>query len=223
MSLGSRIRNALGPLERPASERYRSLFLDLDALVDRIAAWTPATNILEIGCGDGMVTARLADRYPRARVTGIDIGAEPGRQFQGDHSRVEFHQQQVEEFAAGHTGTFDLVLLCDVLHHVPPDERGGVLTGARRALAPGGRVVLKEWERADTLITGLTWLLEVGVGGAFTRYETGEHWRSLLGTHFGAEQDIQEERIAPWHNNVLFMTPVIRTSEEHDPQRGSAR
>lgn len=215
MPLGRRIRQALGPLERPASELYRSLFIDLDRVVDRIAAWAPATRILEIGCGDGVLTERLARRYPQAQIHGIDVADEPGRQFRGDHTRVTFHRENAEAFCASCEDRFDLVVLCDVLHHVLPDERPAILRSARRALAPGGGLVLKEWQPTATPIHGLTYLLEVGLGGAFTRYETAGCWRALLADHFDASANMLEEHIGPWRNNVLFLVPTRERGEVH--------
>ena len=72
-------------------------------------------NVLEIGCGDGRLTWRYADRA--ARVTAIDPFAEGIRRAKealprrlGD--RVEFHHVTFEDFAAvREPAMFDRVIL----------------------------------------------------------------------------------------------------------------
>jgi 2-polyprenyl-6-hydroxyphenyl methylase/3-demethylubiquinone-9 3-methyltransferase len=195
-------------LERPASALYRRLFLDLDDLVERLAALghvTEILEILEIGCGEGAVTERLVRRFASARVTAIDPMAEPGRQYRGDRDRVRFLPERAEAVALRSPGRFDLVLICDVLHHVCPADRPPLLEAASRALRPGGRIVVKEWEPTRTPIHALTYLLERSVGGPVTRYETAAPWRQAL-TH-EAGVDVQPEaRVRPWHNNVLLVS-----------------
>lgn len=63
MALGPRIRGIFGPYERHVAEAYRVLFLDIDALVDRIRQRAPdAKEILEVGCGEGASERRLPQR-----------------------------------------------------------------------------------------------------------------------------------------------------------------
>ena len=72
-------------------------------------------HVLEIGCGDGRLTWRYADKA--ARVTAIEPSAEQiglakenlPNNLQG---RVEFHVATLEDFAAdGKSSIFDLVIL----------------------------------------------------------------------------------------------------------------
>ena len=56
---------------RFAGERARP-FLDLVARVDV----TDPGTVVDLGCGDGSTTALLADRWPAARVTGVDSSPE---------------------------------------------------------------------------------------------------------------------------------------------------
>ena len=79
MPIGPIIRQMLGPFERSASELYRSVFVNLNAFADQIKQWTSASNILELGCGEGAVAERLVDRFPNVNYTGIDITPRVGR------------------------------------------------------------------------------------------------------------------------------------------------
>ena len=137
----------LGPLEIPATDLYRAFFVDLKSEVGQIKTWVPqASRILEIGCGEGAIIQRLAASYPGARVTGIDISDKTGRLFRGDRSCVEFVRTTAADYAVSHRGEFDLVLICDVLHHVPWDQHASILSDARSMMKPGGVFILKDWE-----------------------------------------------------------------------------
>ena len=76
--------------------------------------------------------------YPSARVTGIDITPRAGRLCRRDPHRVRFATATAAEFAAAHPGRFDLVLVCDVLHHIPWDAHTEFLRAAGRLLRPVG-------------------------------------------------------------------------------------
>ena len=98
-------------------------------------------NVLDVGCGTGEMTARLAAKYPRARFTGIDLEephleraralcAEFGERtrFQtGDALALPFPDEQ-----------FDLVVCRHLVQAVPDASR--VLSEIRRVLRPGGRM-----------------------------------------------------------------------------------
>src|SRR5271157_3186569 len=99
MAIGPIIRQMFGPLEKPISDFYRSIFINLNSFVDQIRQWVPASNILELGCGEGAVTECLVKSFPKALVTGIDITPKVGRMYQGDPSRVTFKQQSIQDFA----------------------------------------------------------------------------------------------------------------------------
>lgn len=72
-------------------------------------------QVLEIGCGDGRLTWRYADRA--AHVTAIDPFAEGITRARENlpkelHGRVEFHHIAFEDFAAAsEPGAFDMAIL----------------------------------------------------------------------------------------------------------------
>jgi SAM-dependent methyltransferase len=101
------------PVERKLMEGF---FGALDASLPA----TSPTRILEVGVGEGEVTARLAQRWPDATFCGVDL-PDPelaahwdGKGFAplfGDIGRLPFEDD-----------TFDLVLAIEVLEHVPYPE-----------------------------------------------------------------------------------------------------
>src|SRR3954451_24756814 len=152
MPIGPAVRGLLGPrFELVAADAYRRLFVDLDSLAARVAEMGPFSSVIEVGCGEGALLTRLIARLgPRASALGIDIAPDPGRSFGGDRSRVRFRQATVAKVAA-EPDRFDLVVVSDVLHHVPRCERVALLDSCRQLMAPRGTIVVKEWVKRGNL------------------------------------------------------------------------
>ena len=100
-------------------------------------------SILDVGCGTGEITARLAKKFARASLVGVDLeeqhlerararctafGARVRFQY-GDALALPFPDEQ-----------FDLVVCRHLLQAVP--DAGQVLKEIRRVLRPGGRIHL---------------------------------------------------------------------------------
>jgi len=129
----------------------------------------PGDAVAEFGCGTGsMITIPLA--RAGVRVTGVDA----------DAASVAFGRELLQ--AAGlDPGTvrvggveglrapLDVVILSEVLEHVPPRESGELLAALRRALRPGGLLLV-------TVPNGWGWFelesflwFRLGLGGLLER------------------------------------------------------
>jgi SAM-dependent methyltransferase len=100
-------------------------------------------SILIAGCGTSQA-AKHALRWPKARVTGIDVSATGVRFTEAlkrkhDLANLEVRQLSLEHVAELGT-TFDQIVCTGVLHHLPDPPAG--LTALRDVLAPGGVVHL---------------------------------------------------------------------------------
>jgi trans-aconitate 2-methyltransferase len=96
--------------------------------------------VLDIGCGDGRITAAIAQRVPNGTVLGIDLSADMVQHASdrfGDIHNLAF--QQADARALPFDSQFTLVYSNATLHWVR-DHRP-VLTGVSRALKPGGRLL----------------------------------------------------------------------------------
>ena len=208
MRIGPLVRRLFGRHERFISEVYRGIFVDLGDLVASIRehARSPAT-ILEIGCGDGMVTERIVHTFPDAAVTGIDICTQPGRLYLGDRSRVRFLRLAAQDLVTEHT-RYQLVIIADVLHHVPHAEWADFLSTARRLIADGGTLVIKDWARQRTLAYVLGYLSDRFVTGDRIRYPHEHELRTLAREAFGVDSIQTEFRVKPWNCNLgLVIAP----------------
>ncbi|HYD42273.1 MAG TPA: class I SAM-dependent methyltransferase [Anaeromyxobacter sp.] len=100
------------------------------------------SRILEVGCGAGSVSHRLARRFRGAEVVAVDVSrgnldiAE--QYFRAPNLR--FVELAVDrDFAFG---SFDVIVLMDVYEHVAVAERAKLHENLRRSLNEGGVVVL---------------------------------------------------------------------------------
>ncbi len=106
-------------------------------LFDRYDLPDPA-RILDLGCGTGEITRRLAPRYPRATLTGVDILegnlAIARRDSVAFAGRIRY--EQGDAFALAHAdASFDLVV-CRHMSQAVPDF-ALVLAEMTRVLKPG--------------------------------------------------------------------------------------
>jgi 2-polyprenyl-3-methyl-5-hydroxy-6-metoxy-1,4-benzoquinol methylase len=206
MKPGPFIRKMFGPYERQISEAYRSIYIDIDAFVELMLQWKPrAKRILEVGCGEGAVTQRLNATYPDAKITAIDITPRVGRLYRGMPDDVRFIRCSVQEIAATEPGQYDLVVLSDVMHHVPLEFRQGLLDAVRTVLAPKGTFVFKDWRRNYTPIHWLCYASDRWLTGDRISYMTRNEMRERLAHAFGADALVAEARVAPWWNNIAIL------------------
>lgn len=195
-----------GPYERQITEAYRSIYIDIDAFVELTRQWKPnATRILEVGCGEGAVTQRLNAAYPDAKITAIDITPRVGRLYLGAPGAVRFVCCSVQEIVAAESGQYDLVVLSDVMHHVPVESRQGLLDAVRTGLAPNGTFVFKDWRRNHTPIHWLCYASDRWLTGDRISYMTREEMRERLARAFGEGALVAEAGVAPWWNNIAML------------------
>jgi ubiquinone/menaquinone biosynthesis C-methylase UbiE len=101
------------------------------------------SSVLEVGCGRGDFSIWLGKNYPQATITGVDFSGAAiaiAASKQGlKLSNVRFAVENAEdlEFASA---TFDYVISCECLEHVPHPAR--MAREIARVLKPGGKFIL---------------------------------------------------------------------------------
>lgn len=128
-----------GDYEKSSSAQYRWA-MDLVSLLDLEGD----ERVLDIGCGDGKITAQLASRLPRGKVMGIDLSKDMIDFARAKHtaetcSNLVFHLGDANKLDFNEE--FDLVVSFACLHWVK--DHLPVLKGIVRSLVPSGRVLLQ--------------------------------------------------------------------------------
>jgi 2-polyprenyl-3-methyl-5-hydroxy-6-metoxy-1,4-benzoquinol methylase len=214
MPTGPVIRKLFGPYERSVTEAYRRIFVDLDDLARLMKAWVPeARRILEVGCGEGAMTERIIHAYPSATVTAIDVSPRVGRLFRGPRSNVCFNQETVETVALREPASFDLVVLADVMHHVPIDMRRSLLSAIAHAMAPDGSLVFKDWLISATPIHWLCGASDRYLTGDRVSYFTRESMDALLTDSFDWAATRARQTVRPWPNNLAVLVRPLSASD----------
>lgn len=116
-------------------------------------------RVLDLGCGDGKVTAEIAEQLPRGEIVGVDLSQDmvdfAKRTF--DVPNLSFSQADARSL--NFENEFDVVFSNAVLHWVYDHEP--VLRGIRRSLKTGGRILLQMGGRGNAagvlaVVTNLT-------------------------------------------------------------------
>jgi ubiquinone/menaquinone biosynthesis C-methylase UbiE len=137
--------------------------------VTETAALSPGSAVLEVGCGTGQLTERLA--CSGFRLTAIDIGpsmiAAARRRLAG--ADVSFQVTSFEDLAAA-DGSFDLIISSAAFHWIDPEV---AFSKSARLLRPGGWLALLGTEEhydepLGAALHGL-WITHGDTSGAWDR------------------------------------------------------
>ncbi|MGB8931826.1 MAG: methyltransferase domain-containing protein [Anaeromyxobacteraceae bacterium] len=208
MALGPAVRRLMGPAEPFVARAYRRFFYDPRTLTAALATRFAPSRILEVGCGEGLLSEELARTFPSAFLTGIDIAGTPGRLFGLDRSRTEFRIESLSSVVARAPGTFDMVVVGDVVHHVPPGERHAFIADAAKAARDDGCLVIKDWERRANVVHALNWFSDRVISGEAVHYLSGRELEALIHEALPGRKVIDRLRLAPWRNNLAFVIGV---------------
>jgi cyclopropane fatty-acyl-phospholipid synthase-like methyltransferase len=133
----------------PAKERWFCRGRLKVAPLEQVASRASGTDILDVGCGHGVVVALLLDGHPERRVVGIDPDARKiawANESIGKDPRTEFRACTIDAIAAERRATFDCVVVADVLCLISRRSWDPFLSAARALLKPGGQLLLKDAE-----------------------------------------------------------------------------
>jgi SAM-dependent methyltransferase len=142
--------NAYGSFEDPwaaADPRYRYQEWKYDRLVDCLPKGRRFARALDLGCGLGLLSTRLASVADQ--VTGIDIAqaaVDRAAARASAYGNISFVQGDALDIPSSFNGQFDLVAIADVLYYLPPPITPAVLekmaSRIAELLVPGGLCLL---------------------------------------------------------------------------------
>ncbi|MEY2437703.1 MAG: hypothetical protein QOH64_1836 [Acidimicrobiaceae bacterium] len=190
------------------------------------AAVGDADDVLEVGCGHGLLSLYLALARPGRRVTGVDIDAPKIAEAVAATAGLDAGEAQITfdavapGYVPGPEASWGAVVFADVLYLLPADEQRRLVEAAARAVSPLGVVVIKEmgltprwkarWNRfQETMATKVFRITEsVGAGLTFVAPEVMAGWLADEGL------DVTSRRVDagyPWpHNLIVARRPAAR-------------
>ena len=96
---------------------------------------------LDVGCGDGTITAEIAARVPRGGVLGVDPSHDMIAYASSHYGGANVRFEAGDARRLPYRNEFDLVVSFNALHWVP--EQDAALASIGAALKPGGRALLR--------------------------------------------------------------------------------
>jgi SAM-dependent methyltransferase len=126
-----------------------------ERLLDHLT-WTGRENVLDVGCGRGLMLVGAAKRLTSGKATGIDIwqaedlsGNRPEATLEnawreGVADRVEVKTADMRQLPFP-DGVIDVVVSCFAIHNIySAAERAKAVREVARVLAPGGQVLIDD-------------------------------------------------------------------------------
>jgi 2-polyprenyl-3-methyl-5-hydroxy-6-metoxy-1,4-benzoquinol methylase len=98
----------------------RRLMTGFDSALDELWELAAPESVLDVGCGEGVLTLRWADRLADGRIVGIDLD-DPGLRAEWrkrTRPNLEFRAEEASRLSFG-DGEFDMAAAIEVLEHVP--------------------------------------------------------------------------------------------------------
>ena len=116
----------------------------IEAAIATLGEWAPANpkRILEIGCGIGATSWRMARAWPQAQVTGADISPTSIEVANTCFKRpnLSYRAGLIKEGVL--EGKFDLILMMDVYEHIALEDRASIHVLIKSLLSEESRLVL---------------------------------------------------------------------------------
>jgi 2-polyprenyl-3-methyl-5-hydroxy-6-metoxy-1,4-benzoquinol methylase len=140
---------------------------------ESLLAHVPASaSVLDVGCGAGLLLGLIAHFDPSARGYGFDTSVDAVAAARHMAKRTEFGTRlRFDTWSATMEwpqGSYDVVSMIDVLHHVPPAEHAAVIRTALSRIRPGGLLIYKDmadqpvwqasWNRLHDLLLAKQWV-----------------------------------------------------------------
>jgi ubiquinone/menaquinone biosynthesis C-methylase UbiE len=149
----------------------------LQQLVEAVGI-QPGDQVLDVGCGDGLLTALAAAAAgPTGAAVGVDAAPEMIGYAANSHPEATFvaGSATVLPFPDSH---FDVVVCSLVLHHLEPASRVTAVGEMARVVKPGGRLLLAEFtvptRRRWRLVAHLLGLASMGMVAPFLERLAGD-------------------------------------------------
>jgi len=151
-----------------------------------------AERILDVGSGDGLITAGIAKKYPMAEVVGLDLSPKMVAYASRTHKAANLKFVEGDAQALPFVHKFDVVTSFSTIHRLKEPEKA--IKQIYRALKPGGKFV------AAFPVLGSAIMSE-----AIAAVDTRPEWQKYFSTPDRKAYAFSEEAIREWLDAAGFL------------------
>ena len=129
------------------SKMYTKIRLMLAPMIQMIKYIPEKGDILDLGCGNGIIANILSIGTPERKVYGVDLSAgriEAANRISKDNPNLQFVAGDVNTVSFER---FEIVTLIDLLHHIPYREQDALLHKIYDKLDEGDVLIIKDLEK----------------------------------------------------------------------------
>ncbi len=112
-----------------------------------------AGKVLDFGCGVGLLSGFLKKHLPAIQLDGYDVSQDSIRRVERALTAQGTFTSDLAQLARD----YRLIVIANVMHHIPPPERKGVIQDLAARLAPGGSLAIFEHNPANPVTR---WVVE---------------------------------------------------------------
>lgn len=144
--------------------------------VAELASHEHYEKILDMGCSSGHFTKALAETYPAADITGVDLSLrmlQHSQRIANDNNWSWHLFQRAAEDTGFSNNEFNLVTSYILMHEMPASAIEAMFVEALRVLTPGGELLMSDVSRYADLSKLEQWHADRGA-----MYGGEPHWRA---------------------------------------------
>jgi len=104
-------------------------------------------RIYDLGCGAGLLSNMMALASEKRQVTGVDLSRKKidiAQKSLGDRPNIEFRTADVLNFTFRNP---DIIVMCDLLHHIPFQTQENLLRRLYNSLNKGGLLLIQDIDK----------------------------------------------------------------------------